>query len=59
MIDPTSIRGTLRKAQARIDTKRNQRQNQIVKKKKEILSKLESGNETMALINVSIDYSIG
>lgn len=52
MIDPTSLKGTLRKAKARITMKRNQKLNLILKKKKEILAKLESGNETMALINV-------
>eukprot|EP00826_Nyctotherus_ovalis_P051732 TRINITY_DN647_c0_g1_i23.p1 TRINITY_DN647_c0_g1~~TRINITY_DN647_c0_g1_i23.p1 ORF type:complete len:448 (+),score=93.28 TRINITY_DN647_c0_g1_i23:122-1465(+) len=52
MIDPTSLKGTLRKAKARITMKRNQKLNLILKKKKEILAKLEAGNDTMALINV-------
>jgi len=54
MIDATSLKGTLRKAKARIGIKKNQKENLIAKKKKEILAKLESGNETMALINVSV-----
>jgi len=54
MIDATSLRGILRKAIARIEVKRSQKSTQIAKKKKEILNKLELGNETMALINVFI-----
>lgn len=54
MFDATSLKGTLRKAKARIGVKKSQKQNSIAKKKKEILSKLESGNETMALINVNV-----
>ena len=54
MIDATSLKGTLRKAISRIELKRNQKLNQIAKRKKEILNKLESGNEIMALINVFI-----
>jgi hypothetical protein len=55
MVDATSLKGTLRKATSRIELKHNQKLNQIAKKKKEILSKLESGNEIMALINVLVD----
>jgi hypothetical protein len=54
MIDATSLKGALRKAKSRIGIKRSQKQNLIAKRKKEILAKLEAGNETMALINVSL-----
>lgn len=59
MTDPTFIKGTLRKAKARLGIKRSQKINCIAKKKKEILDKLEAGNETMALINVDFGENLG
>lgn len=49
-----TLKSALRQAKARINIRRGQKLNNIAKKKKEIQSHLESGNETMALIHVFI-----
>ena len=51
-MNPTALKGELRKAKARITMKKNGKNNQILKTKKEIRAKLEAGNETMALIAI-------
>lgn len=53
-MNPTTLKSALRQAKARINIRRGQKVNNIAKKKKEIKSYLESGNETMALIHVLI-----
>jgi hypothetical protein len=52
-MNPSILRSALRQAKARINIRRGQKVNNIAKKKREIKTYLESGNETMALIHVS------
>ena len=54
-----SLKNGLRKAKARIGIHRNQRNQTIIKKKKEIESHLKSGNEALALIHVKELFTVG
>ncbi len=56
-MNPTVFKTALREAKARIGIHRGQKINMIAKKKKEIKSHLESGNEAMALIHVGLVFA--
>lgn len=59
MINATSMKNALRNAKSRIGIRRSQKMNSIAKAKKEILAKLEANNETLALITVTFDITLG